>query len=83
MATALEYLSVYQHQTLCDGNDSVEMLIDFLVSYGMTDAAITAICQLIDDEGMAPDFGKHLRENGLVIETDDVRDDDDEVDDLE
>jgi hypothetical protein len=78
MTTAAEYVRAYQSQSGSDDNDSMELLTDFLVSYGMTDAAVEVLCQLIDEEGIAPDFGQHLRESGLVIEPgSDLAEDDD------
>jgi hypothetical protein len=71
MDSAAEYVLAYQSQTGSDGNDSVDLLADFLISYGMRDAAIDALCQLVDNEGISSDFGQYLRENGLVIEADD------------
>ena len=71
MVSAAEYVLAYQNQTSSDGNDSVELLADFLISYGMTDAAIDALCQLVDEKGVCADFGQVLRENGLVIDAGD------------
>jgi hypothetical protein len=68
MASAANYVDAYQVQTGSDANDSVELLADFLISYGMTEAAIEALCQLIDDEGICGDFAQLLRENGLVVD---------------
>jgi hypothetical protein len=82
MVTAAEYVLAYQDQTGSDGSDSVELLTDFLISYGMTDATIEALCQLIDEEGIAMDLVRQLRENGLVTETDDQIEDDDGLADL-
>lgn len=77
MISAAEYVFAYQNQTGSADTDSVELLADFLVSYGMTDAAVEALCQLIDEEGVTADFGQHMRENGLVVESgDDIEDED-------
>lgn len=48
MDSAAEYILAYQSQTGSASSDSVELLADFLISYGMTDAAIGVLCQLID-----------------------------------
>jgi hypothetical protein len=63
MASAADYVDAYRAQTGSDANDSVELLADFLISYGMADLAIEVLCQLIDDEGICADFGQVLREN--------------------
>jgi hypothetical protein len=84
MTSASEYVLAYQNQTGSGGNDSFELLMVFLISYGMTDGAIDVLCQLIDEEGISPDFGQYLRENGLVIEADaDAADEDSAAGDLE
>jgi hypothetical protein len=66
MVSAAEYVLAYQELTGSDSTDAVTFLVEFLTSYGMADVTLETLCQLIDEEGIAPDFGQHLRENGLV-----------------
>lgn len=82
MTSAAEYVRAYQSQSRSDDHDAVELLVDFLVSYGMTHSAIEVLCQLIDEEGVDSDFGQHLREGGLVVEPEQDLASEDEIDEL-
>jgi hypothetical protein len=83
MTAAAEYVHAYQNQTGSDSKDTVELLADFLVSYGMADAAVQALCQLIDEEAIETDFGQYLRESGWLSDLDDRVGGDDSFDDTE
>ena len=79
MATAAEFLHVYREQTGLDADDTIALLVDFLSTYGIAERAVDALCDCIDDEGIAEDFSRLLQENGLAIEAgDDLGDEDEE-----
>jgi len=68
MATAAKLLRAYRYQAGLDADDAIVLLVDFLASYGMTGGAADALCDYIDDEGLAEDFAGLLRENGLMLD---------------
>jgi len=78
MATAAELLRAYREQTGLDADDTIALLVDFLSTYGIAERAVGALCDCIDDEGIADDFSRLLQENGLVIEVGDDLEDEDE-----
>ena len=69
MATTEELVGVYSDQAGADADDVITLLLDFIASHGMTEGAIAALCSYLDDEGLSADFSTHLKENGLVIDT--------------
>jgi len=79
MASAAELLRAYREQAGLDADDAIALLVDFRASYGMTGSAADALCEHIDDKGMAEDFAGLLKENGLVIEAADALGEDDDV----
>ena len=79
MATAAELLRAYREQAGLDADEAIMLLVDFLATYGMTGGAAVALCDYIDDEGIAQDFAGLLKENGLVIEVGDILGEDDEI----
>jgi hypothetical protein len=85
MASAAEYILAFQSQAVSDSSEAVDLLIDFLNGYGMTDTAIEVLCQLIHEEGLTENFVQHLRESGFVSEPDvDLPEEEDEdIDELE
>ena len=67
MGTATKLLRAYRDQAGLDADDAIALLVSFLATYGMTDSAVAALCEYIDDEGMTEDFAGLLKENGLVV----------------
>ena len=67
MATAAELLRAYRDQASLDVDEAIELLVDFLASYAMTDSAAAALCDHIDDEGLTEDFAGLRKENCLVL----------------
>ncbi len=65
METAAEFLCAYREQAGLDADDALGFLIDFLRNYGMVERAATALCDLIDTEGMTSDLAGLLQESGL------------------
>lgn len=79
MATAADYLRVYRDQVGSDADEAVGVLVEFLTVYGLTESALDALCDLIDDEGMTRDFAAQLQEHGVAIEEVDAAEDDDHL----
>jgi hypothetical protein len=79
MATAAELLRAYREQAGLDADDAIALLVGFLASYGVTDAAVTVLCNHVDDEGMTEDFAALLRENGLMLEPGVGTEDEDDI----
>ena len=68
MATATDLLRVYRDQTGSDADEAMELLVDFLTVHGMSESALTVLCEHIDEEAMTDDLAGQLRENGLVVD---------------
>lgn len=75
MATAADYLRAYRDQTAIDSVAAMESVVEFLSVYGMTESALDALCDVIDEDEMTRDFANHLEADGLMTDAFDVDDD--------
>ncbi|MGM0489072.1 MAG: hypothetical protein ACQESR_20215 [Planctomycetota bacterium] len=80
MTAAAELLRTYRGQAGLDAEDTIALLVDFLARQGMTDSAVDALCDYLDDEGLTKEFTGLLMENGLVIEPEEEPEGLDDVD---
>lgn len=75
MTTAADYLRAYREQTGVDAIAAIESVVEFLSVYGMSEAALSVLCEVMDEEGMTRDFAGHLEAEGLMTDALDVDDD--------
>jgi len=68
MLNSAELLGAYRDQAGLEADDAVEIVVDFLSSYGMAEGALAVLCDHVDDEGMTEDLARQLKEGGLVVE---------------
>jgi hypothetical protein len=68
MTAAAQLIRTYRDQAGLDADNAIELLVEFLSSYGMSESVVAVLCDHIDNEGMTGDLAQQLKENGLVIE---------------
>jgi hypothetical protein len=66
METVAELVKSYAQQALLDTEDVLELLLEFCADSGMHDAAITALAERIEEEGVVDEFRAYLVERGLL-----------------
>jgi hypothetical protein len=67
MKTVSELIRTYADQALLDSEDVLELLLEFCAESEIDDAAVTALIERIEEEGVVNELRAFLVERGLFV----------------